>query len=146
MERNETKTNDYSYHYGSIRDVFRRRRMNADPVQTATSALVDAIEKSDVYREYQEAKEEILCYPPLKAKVDEFRKRNYEMQDLSVNIYSEVEKLQQEYGDILENALVRRYLNAENAFCRMIQQVNWQLIEALDFEADFEGKVVREAE
>ena len=84
--------------------------------------------------------------PVLKAQMDEFRKRNYELQNLTVNVLEETEKLQQEFASMLDNAMVRRYLNAENAFCRLIQQVNWQLIEELDFEADFIGKSLREAE
>ncbi|MCM1258257.1 MAG: YlbF family regulator [Roseburia sp.] len=146
MERNETKTNDYSNHYGSIIDVFRRRKVSADPVMEATESLVTAIRQSETYHTYLEAKEELNSMPVLKAQVDEFRKKNYELQNLSVNVLDETERLQQEYAYILDNALVRRYLNAENAFCRMIQMVNWQLIEELDFEADFEGKTVREAE
>ena len=146
MERNETKTNDYSNHYGSIIDVFRRRKASADPVKAAAESLVSAIRQSEVYQTYLSAKEEIMQMPVLKAQMDEFRKRNYELQNLTVNVLEETEKLQQEFGSMLDNAMVRRYLNAENAFCRLIQQVNWQLIEELDFEADFIGKSLREAE
>lgn len=146
MERNETKTNDYSNHYGSIIDVFRRRKANADPVKAAAESLVSAIRQSEVYQTYLLAKEEIMQMPVLKAQMDEFRKRNYELQNLTVNVLEETEKLQQEFASMLDNAMVRRYLNAENAFCRLIQQVNWQLIEELDFEADFIGKSLREAE
>lgn len=146
MERNETKTNDYSNHYGSIIDVFRRRKAGTDPVIQATESLVNAVRQSEAYCTYLDAREKLESLPLLKARVDEFRKRNYELQNLSVNVLSETEKLQMEYADMLDDDLVRRYLNAENAFCRMIQMVNWQLIEALDFEADFEGKTVREAE
>lgn len=146
MERNETKTNDYSNHYGSIIDVFRRRKANADPVKAAAESLVSAIRQSEVYQTYLSAKEEIMQMPVLKAQMDEFRKRNYELQNLTVNVLEETEKLQQEFATMLDNAMVRRYLNAENAFCRLIQQVNWQLIEELDFEADFIGKSLREAE
>ena len=41
---------------------------------------------------------------------------------------------------MINHPVVREYLTAENAFCRIVQQINWQLIENLDFEADFEGK------
>lgn len=109
-------------------------------VQEVTKTLITAIEESEEYIRYQKAKEEILKYPLLKAKVDEFRKRNYEMQNTRVDIFEEADKLQQQYAQVIENPIVREYLTAENAFCRIIQQINWQLIEALDFEADFEGK------
>ena len=60
MERNETKTNDYSNHYGSIIDVFRRRKASADPVKAAAESLVSAIRQSEVYQTYLSAKEEIM--------------------------------------------------------------------------------------
>lgn len=46
---------------------------------------------------------------------------------------------------IKESKEYNRYQRAKqelrgNAFCRIVQQINWQLIENLDFEADFEGK------
>ena len=84
MERNETKTNDYSNHYGSIIDVFRRRKASADPVKAAAESLVSAIRQSEVYQTYLSAKEEIMQMPVLKAQMDEFRKRNYELQNLSL--------------------------------------------------------------
>ena len=146
MERNETKTNDYSNHYGSIIDVFRRRKVSADPVMEATESLVTAIRQSETYHTYLEAKEELNSMPVLKDQVDEFRKKNYELQNLSVNVLDETERLQQEYAYILDNALVRRYLNAEKVIGRIIHMLNWQSIEELAFEADFEGKTVREAE
>ena len=37
-----------------------------------------------------------------------------------------------------QNPLVAEYLAAENAFCRVVQKVNWTLIEELDFEVGFE--------
>lgn len=109
-------------------------------VQEVTRTLIAAIEQSEEYIRYQKAKQEIFQYPLLKAKVDEFRKRNYEMQNTRADIFEEADKLQQEYAEVTENPVVREYLTAENAFCRVIQQINWQLIESLDFEADFEGQ------
>ncbi len=109
-------------------------------VQEATKALLAAIEKSEEYIRYQNAKEEICKYPLLKKKTDEFRKRNYDMQNSRTDIFEEADKLQQEFAEVIENIVVREFLTAENAFCRILQQINWQLIENLDFEADFEGK------
>lgn len=109
-------------------------------VQEITKNLISAVEESDEYIRYQNAKQEMSKYPLLKEKADEFRKRNYELQNSRMDIFEEADKLQQEYADVIENSVVREYLTAENAFCRVIQQINWQLIESLDFEADFEGK------
>lgn len=174
MERDEEKTDDYSDYNGSVivwriqrwksnrktkKKISERRKNNLiseashkenqikmSQVQEATSMLVTAVERSIEYISYQNAKNEILKYPLLKAKADEYRKRNYELQNARVDVYEEAEKLQREYIEILENTLVRNYLNAENAFCRIIQQINWQIIETLDFEADFENQTTGEAE
>lgn len=115
-------------------------------VQKVTMTLIEAIKESNEYVGYQKAKQEMFKYPLLKEKVDEFRKRNYEMQDSRTDIFEEAGRLQQEYEQILKNAVVREYLNAENAFCRMIQQINWQIIDEIDFEADFIGKAERKAD
>ena len=107
-------------------------------VQEVTKKLILAIEESPEYIRYQKAKTELNKYPILKAKADEFRKCNYEIQNSHRDIFEEADKLQQEYAEVLDNSFVREYLTAENAFCRVLQQINWQLIETLDFEADFE--------
>lgn len=111
-------------------------------IQEATKALIAAIEESEEYTRYQKAKQDICKYPLLKQKADEFRKKNYEMQNSRMDIFEEADKLQQEFAEVIENFVVREYLTAENAFCRVLQQINWQLIENLDFEADFEGKQI----
>lgn len=109
-------------------------------VQEVTRTLISTVEQSDEYIRYQRAKVEIMQYPLLKEKADEFRKRNYELQNSRTDIFEEADKLQQEFEEVIKTPVVREYLTAENAFCRVIQQINWQLIEELDFEADFERK------
>ena len=42
--------------------------------------------------------------------------------------------LRQEYTYITQNAVVGEYLDAESAFCRVLQQVNWRLMQDLDFD------------
>ncbi|MBO5302713.1 MAG: YlbF family regulator [Lachnospiraceae bacterium] len=115
-------------------------------VQEVTKKLILAIEESPEYIRYQKAKTELNKYPILKAKADEFRKCNYEIQNSHRDIFEEADKLQQEYAEVLDNSFVREYLTAENAFCRVLQQINWQLIETLDFEADFENTSIQHME
>ena len=45
------------------------------------------------------------------------------------------DRLEQEYADVYKDPLLREYLAAEVAVCRIIQQVNKELIGCLDFEA-----------
>ena len=53
-------------------------------------------------------------------------------------LYDATDKMEQEYREFRKNPLVAEYLAAENAFCRVVQKVNWTLIEELDFEVGFE--------
>lgn len=111
-----------------------------EKVRKATEQLIEAMKESDVYIRYQNARVQITACPSLKKEADEFRKKNYDLQNSRKDIFEEADRLQAEYATLLKNPIVREYLTAENSFCRMIQQVNWKLIEEMDFEADFEGK------
>ncbi len=103
-------------------------------VDEVTNELKDEILKSQEYVRYQDARQEIARYPMLKKKADEFRKRNFDLQNSGTDIYSEADSLRQEYMFITQNAVVWEYLDAESAFCRVLQQVNWMLLQDLDFD------------
>lgn len=109
--------------------------MNKD-VLTAISALADAIKDTNEYKDYQFQKEKVKRIPELKAQLDEFRKKNYELQNLSQsdNLMEDVERFQRENESFLENPLVADFLQAELAFCRLMQNANVLITEAMDFE------------
>ena len=75
-----------------------------------------------------------------KQQIHAFRHKNYLLQnsDGNVDLYDATDKMEQEYREFRKNPLVAEYLAAENAFCRVVQKVNWTLIEELDFEVGFE--------
>ena len=52
-----------------------------------------------------------------------------------LDLFTEEDRLEQEYADVYKDPLLREYLAAEVAVCRIIQQVNKELIGCLDFEA-----------
>ena len=97
----------------------------------AMQELVDAIKFSEEYIRYQ---------PQLEQQIHAFRHKNYLLQnsDGNVDLYDATDKMEQEYREFRKNPLVAEYLAAENAFCRVVQKVNWTLIEELDFEVGFE--------
>ena len=43
-----------------------------------------------------------------------------------------------EYREFRKNPMASEYLAAENALCKIVQQINWTLIEGLEFEVGFE--------
>lgn len=107
-------------------------------VQELVKELIAAIKESEEYGEYQRARRHILQYPALKREADAFRKRSYEMQLSGRDLFSEGDRLSKDFEATVKNPVVWEYLNAETAFCKILRQVNWQLLENLDFEIDFE--------
>ena len=106
----------------------------------AMQELVDAIKFSEEYIRYQDIKNRVHNQPQLEQQIHAFRHKNYLLQnsDGNVDLYDATDKMEQEYREFRKNPLVAEYLAAENAFCRVVQKVNWTLIEELDFEVGFE--------
>ena len=108
-------------------------------IREETTRLVEVIRNSTVYAEYSAAKEELKKYPVLQAKVDEYRTRNFRLQqDAKADIFDGAEALQQTYVGIIEDPVAYRFLRAESAFCRVMQQINYTLLEELEFEIGME--------
>lgn len=106
-------------------------------IQESLETLVMAIKSSKEYQKYIRAKEELLKYPDLQVRVDELRKQIYELQHSDADILPKTEQLWKAYASEAVNAVAWEYLSAEAGFCRCIQQINWTLLEELDFDADF---------
>lgn len=106
-----------------------------EDVTRCTEELQRAIQKSRAYREYQEARALLDENPELKQKTDEFRGRNYQIQNSGdLDYFTEMEKLEMEYGEIRKHPLVSRYLETELSFCRMVQKIQESLVDAMDLE------------
>ncbi len=130
MERNQAASDDHADYYGSV-------KMNQ--IEEALNGLLMAIKGSDEYVRYQKIQQTVNELPELSAQIDTFRKRVYLLQNShgKVDVYDETDRIGQEYRDFRKNPIVAEYLAAESALCRVIQQINWTLIEELDFEAGF---------
>ena len=108
-------------------------------VNEAIDDLMEAVRGSDAFVRYQAIREKVHGFPELERKITEFRKRNYELQNSrgEVDLYEETDRMEQEYREFRKNPMVQEYLSAENSLCKMVQQINWTLIQGLDFEVGF---------
>ena len=107
--------------------------MNAG-VKEALDGLIKAIKEDEVYKEYHAQLDLLRQNPELKRQVDDFRKRNYEMQDSEDLDFARMNAFQDEYKTFRENPLVDSFLAAELDFCRMMQNINFDIVEAVDFD------------
>ncbi|MBR1931559.1 MAG: YlbF family regulator [Lachnospiraceae bacterium] len=103
-------------------------------VNEAVRRLIDEIQISDTYREYDAQRQKVNQFPELKEKIDEFRSRNFELQRSEDNALDKIEEFEKQYADFREDPLVADFLAAELAFCRMIQEINTKIADAIHFE------------
>ena len=69
-------------------------------------------------------------------KVNEYRRKNFELQNTADSdaLFDRMEAFEKEYEKFRENPLVDDFLRAELAFCRMMQDINIRITEAMHFE------------
>lgn len=105
-------------------------------VEQALGCLIDRLKESDEYIRYRAIQDRIHGLPELEKEINEFRNKNYLMQNSNgtIDLYEETDRMEREYREWRKNPLVSEYLAAESALCHMMQEISWTLIEALDFE------------
>lgn len=105
-------------------------------VQKALEQLTQAIKDSDIYREYRRQSEKVDNTGDMREKIDEYRVRNFELQNSvqTEDLLDKLDAFEREYEKFREDPLVEEFLDAELAFCRMMQEIDVKLAEAMDFE------------
>ena len=98
--------------------------------------LNEEIKRSGVYQRYIDSKERLAEHTDLLRSYNEFRRRNYEIQNDPEleNPFDEVNALSQEYDDFLHDNIVNDFIRAESELCLMMRQVYEELAKDLDFE------------
>ena len=117
----------------------RNRTVDNSSIDIKTEELVQAILASEEYREYLECFAKIKEQPELYERVGDYRKRNFELQNMDVNdnMFDEVMRFQMENSAIRKNALVNQFLKAELAVCRMLQDITRTISDNVELDIDF---------
>lgn len=110
--------------------------MSDSDIMIAAKEFAETIQKSDTYQKYYYQREKIKRQPELYDKVNEFRQRNFDLQNEvdSEELFDRMEAFEKEYEKFRENPLVDDFLRAELAFCRMMQDIDVLLTTEIDFE------------
>lgn len=123
---------------GGPKTIFSRCRNGVKrvEVQEALGQLAQAIRDSEIYREYRRQSERVDNAGNMREKIDEYRIRNFELQNSAYteDLLDKMEAFEREYEKFREEPLVEEFLDAELAFCRMMQEIDVKLAEAVDFE------------
>lgn len=117
----------------------RNRTVDNSSIDIKTEELVQAILASEEYREYLECFAKIKEQPELYERVGDYRKRNFELQNMDVNdnMFDEVMRFQMENSAIRKNALVNQFLKAELSVCRMLQDIARTISDNVELDIDF---------
>lgn len=105
-------------------------------VEMALKELIAAIIDSPEYREFDRQVSVMREHPDLKRQIDEFRQENFVLQR-SVEpdeLFDKLDEFSQRYEEFRKNPMVEAFLSAELDFCRMIQEINQEIVEAVNFE------------
>ena len=122
MEENKETSYDFADYYGGLTFM-----------DEALQTYIDMVLKSPEYLEYVRQRERVLAVPGLKAQVDEFRIRNYQMQVSRDMVFEKIEAFEREFADFRDNPIVDSFLAAELAFCRMMQEHYGKVLDAVNF-------------
>ncbi len=108
-------------------------------IEEKLEALVREVKESAVYQEYQRVRELVHQEPEKEKAVHEFRRRNFELHKRrDVDLYTEMDRLEKEFAPLRAETYVNEYLAAELAVCRMVQHINYRLMEEIEFDLGFE--------
>lgn len=111
-------------------------QLEMEEIKDATKKFAAYIQQSNTYKEYFYQRERIKKQPELYDKVNEYRQKNFDLQNEtdSEDMLDRMEAFEQEYAEFRENPLVEDFLSAELAFCRLMQGINVLLTAEIDFE------------
>ena len=105
-------------------------------IKSALEVFVEKLKDTSEYKNYVRQKEKVKAHPELKAQIDEYRKMVFEVQSLADEneIYDKMEQFENEYAEFGEDPLVNDFLEAELALCRLVQEIEEVITDALNFE------------
>lgn len=111
-----------------------QQQKSVNNLDDAVNLLLEAILQCEEYLAYRAELDKVLQFPELKAQIDEFRKRNYELQSSADIDFDKLDRFEREYEDFRSNPLVSDFLAAELAFCRRMQGIENRVTANLDFQ------------
>ncbi len=103
-------------------------------VDNAIEQMISAITSSEEYRTYAQLLGKVKEQPLLKQQLDDYRARCFTLQGSDDYDLEKIETFEKEFGDFCAEPLVAEFLEAEVAFCRMMQEIDKKVTEALNFE------------
>ncbi len=108
-------------------------------IEESLVKLIEDFKESPEYKEYLRIRELVHQDPEKEKAIHEFRRRNFELHTWrNADLYTEMDRLENEFAPLRAEPYVNEYLSAELAVCRMVQHINFRLMEEIEFDLGFE--------
>lgn len=102
-------------------------------VMEKAKELSSAITESAEYREYITLLKKIQEEADLYSRLNEYRKRSFYIQiSNDTDAIRHLEELQVEFSELLSDGKISRFLSAEQAFCKMMRQINARIMGSIE--------------
>lgn len=105
-----------------------------DKLESAVDTLITAVLECEEYLAYRAELDRVLQIPGLKTQLDEYRRRNYELQSSMDIDFDKLDRFEKEYEDFRTDPVVWDFLAAELAFCKRMQAIETRVTAELDFQ------------
>lgn len=106
--------------------------------ETKARELAQSVTGSEQYREYRDAMYKVKNDEFLMVRINDYRRKYFEIQCVGQgNRKSEIDRLYNEFQDVLENGDAKRFLDAEMTLCRMLQKISTTVLSDLEMDMDF---------
>lgn len=104
-------------------------------IDSIVDEFIEAIKGSSAYQNYVSVQNEVKGHQDVIDKINEIRSLNMKLQSIqnSDQAYDEQEKLSRRYEELSEDRRVFDFIEAENKFIGMYQEVNKRIMEQIQF-------------
>lgn len=105
-------------------------------VEECLEALKEAIVNSEEYQAFLKSSERLSKYPEKMRQTNEFRKRNYILQNTENDgrLFEEIDSFAKEFEEFRKDPMVDEFLVAELHVCRMVQRIFYELADVADMQ------------
>lgn len=104
-------------------------------ISSLSNQVTEVLKKTREYIDYSKALEEIQKDTALYARVNEMREKNFNLQfSKEEDLMDLTDALTNEYEDVIGIAIVKEFIDAEAAFCRLMQVFFNEVTTGLEFD------------
>lgn len=105
-------------------------------VKEMTDSFVEQLKTTSEYIAYKNQLSVIKNFPELMSQINDYREENFMIQNTyeGDELFDKFDEFDKKYQKLLEIPRVFDFLHAETALIKMMQDVNTQIIEGLDFQ------------